>query len=559
MLTVILSLIYILIITYGVGLLISKGLAKIGALDLKFSSIVVAGIVTITVGVEYISIVGKIGILAHVLLILVASFGYFSSRKVIPYVLDDVKKVIFSWEGFFYLGFVLLIAFYASRGMFHTDTNIYHAQNIRIYEEYGLIRGMGNLQLHYGYNSAYLAFASIFSMGWLFGEHPLHTTTAFLEVFAGIYSFYGLKRFKNHNTHIGDAAKVAILFYILIIITGSMSPATDYGTMLISLLLISLWCDEMEGQRRTYVYGLLAVFAVFAVTMKFSACLLVAIAIYPAILLIKSKDIKGIIVFLSLGIVVLVPFLIRNYLISGWLLYPADFIDIFNVAWKVPKEYLEVDTAQIKVWGRCLYDVSLLDMSVKEWFPIWFEQQDRYEMMLILGILAGGAFSSVYSLRYLLQKKCFRFEFITVLIAIIANIVVWFLTAPFIRYGLAFILPIIFLPLGCFVSEEKRGLFAIVSGMMTFACIACLTPYFDNYIKDAGTTMKQTVAEPYYFIQKPYDDAKTGKVELNGNTIYYCDEGEINSYLYCPNTCYQFMLERSELMGEEIEDGFQPK
>ena len=42
-----------------------------------------------------------------------------------------------------------MTAYFASRGLQHTDTGIYHAQAIRWYEEYGLVKGLGNLQQHF--------------------------------------------------------------------------------------------------------------------------------------------------------------------------------------------------------------------------------------------------------------------------------------------------------------------------------------------------------------------------------------------------------------------------
>jgi len=109
------------------------------------------------------------------------------------YLMEDICAGCLFFGGGVFLGcFILLIAFFTSRGEFHTDTNIYHAAAIRLYEEYGVLKGAGNLQLHYAYNSAYLAFASIFSLRWLFGQ-SIHTTTGFLEVIMCLYAFYGLK------------------------------------------------------------------------------------------------------------------------------------------------------------------------------------------------------------------------------------------------------------------------------------------------------------------------------------------------------------------------------
>lgn len=78
--------------------------------------------------------------------------------------------------------FAVMTAYFASRGLQHTDTGIYHAQAIRWYEEYGLVKGLGNLQQHFAYNSAYLAYAAAFSMKWLVGQ-SLHGTNGFCRHF----------------------------------------------------------------------------------------------------------------------------------------------------------------------------------------------------------------------------------------------------------------------------------------------------------------------------------------------------------------------------------------
>ena len=183
MLVVLLSWIYISILCTlaGIGIL---SFAK----NIRYSWIhyIVAGIVAITVYVEFFSIFAKIGCFAHIILLTGAlSIGYLK-RQEIRTLWSKYSPVLCSWEGFFYICFIIFIAFFTSRGEFHTDTNIYHAAAIRLYEEYGLIKGAGNLQLHYAYNSSYLAFASIFSLNWLFGR-SLHTTTGFMEIIMCLY------------------------------------------------------------------------------------------------------------------------------------------------------------------------------------------------------------------------------------------------------------------------------------------------------------------------------------------------------------------------------------
>lgn len=518
----------------------------------------ITGVIVITVYVEFFSIFGKIGSAAHIFLLICALLLGGIYRKRLLGIWQESKLVLCSWEGFFYLCFIIFIAFFTSRGTFHTDTNIYHAQAIRLYEEYGLIKGMGNLQLHFAYNSAYLAFASVFSLNWLLGQ-SLHTTTGFIEVIMCIYAFYGLKNFKQHKGHIADMMRIGILIYTLVILTGSMSPATDYATMYFVLFVITAWCENVEADRDVTVYSFLAVTAVFVTTLKFSACLLVLLTIYPAVYLLKEKRWKEIGVCISSGIFILAPFLVRNFLISGWLLYPFNGIDIFNVEWKIPEEYLLVDANQIKVWGRCLYDIGKTEWPVSRWIAIWWEGQQRYEQMLLGAAVIGSLLLLIQFGVKLCKHGKLRWDLVILAGTIFGCLGVWFFMAPFIRYGLAFLLALPMIAVGEYLSEERKGFYSILAGGMVFCIVVSVSPYWDRYITDAGVFIKQNLTQPYYIFQKDYDAGEMESLEINDNTLYYPKEGEINSYHVFPGTCYKFMLERSTLIGDDIADGFKSR
>lgn len=560
MVIVLISWIYIFLICALIGCGIYSLLTRLfsDVPEGTLSSYVITGIISITVYTEFFSIFYKIGMTAHIVLLVAALVcGYLSRKQLITFYSSN-RINIFSWEGFFYLCLFILFAFFTSRGPFHTDTNIYHAQNIRIYEEAGLIKGMANLQLHYGYNSSYLAFASIFSFKWLL-PWSLHTTTGFIEAILCVYACHGLKDFNKHKSHIADAGRLAILAYAIVNLTGSISPATDYPTMFLTLYVITAWVNNMENKKIRSVYALLSVMAVFLATMKLSIAALVVIAVYPAYWLIKNKKWKDVLLYLLLGIIIIAPYLIRNVLISGWLIYPFEGIDLFYVPWKVPLDYLLVDSAQIKVWGRCLYDITKLDMPIQKWLPIWWENQERYAQMLIyaniLGILLG-----ISNLIYKWIKKIkIEAALLYIYFGLFTSAFVWLLLAPFIRYGLAFLLAIPLISIGSWLSYIKRGFQSILTGTIVFCIFLCFSPYIDHYVTDDGVFIKQQLKEPYYMFQKDYDDAETGFYTYNGNTIYYSEKGEVNSYHYFPNTCYSGMLERSELIGNSLQEGFKPK
>ena len=110
--------------------------------------------------------------------------------------------------------------------------------------------------------------------------------------------------------------------------------------------------------------------------------------------------------------------------------------------------------------------------------------------------------------------------------------------------------------MGEYLSEKKRGFYSIATGCLAFCIFVAVSPYWDQYVTDAGVFVKQRLRDPCYIRQKDYDEGSMDSLEINGNMIYFATEEEVNSYHVFPGTCYKPMLERSTLIGDRIEDGF---
>ena len=435
--------------------------------------------------------------------------------------------------------------------------NIYHAANIRIYEEVGLIKGMTNLQWNFGYNSAALAFAAFFSLGWLLPQ-PLHVTTGFFELIFAVYACHYLKNWRVHKTHMGDACCIAIWVYILVILVRSMSPATDFMAMLLALYGITAWIINCESKKNISEYAMLSVFMVYALTVKLSAGCMVLIAIYPFIMLIKQKKVKTILGYILMGIIVLMPYLIRNYYLSGWLIYPFAAIDIFNPDWKVPLSTLQRDSAFIKVYGRCVYDPEKVNMPIKEWVRIWWAGQRYYERLLIMSVFLSSVLIFIHELYRLIRGKI-EWERTFMYLAIWASTLLWFIEAPFIRYGLAFLLSIPLLAAGICVDAHKCGFRRIALGITLLTIFLMYTPYVDNYFQDFGVFVKHELKSGYYLVQKDYDIVPTDSQQVGPFTFQFPSKGETNSYYAFPGVAYSDRLFEIEARGDTLRDGFRHK
>ncbi|MDE7479384.1 MAG: hypothetical protein K2M91_15860 [Lachnospiraceae bacterium] len=456
-----------------------------------------------------------------------------------------------------YIGIILFIAFCTSRGTIHTDTNLYHAQAIRWYEEYGVVKGLGNLQWHFAYNSSYFAFAALFSLKFLCGQ-SLHCTTGFITIILMLWSLYHLRSFFSHEDHMTDMCCIGILFYALVNLTGCVSPASDYATMYMALYLIARWAETIEQTPEdTDAFALLSVFSVYVMTLKLSAGLLVLLVIFPLVYLIKAKRTKDICIYLALGIVTAAPFIIRNVIISGWLFYPYAAIDLFRFDWKIPVNYVNIDSSTIKVWARCLYDPALINMPIKEWLPIWWNAQEHYAQMLILTNVLAVILNIATFLHKMLTKTKISWNTILLNLCVFSNLIAWLLLAPFIRYGLAFLLAVPMLSVGmCLKKGAPSSFYKLFSGCIVFIMFFVLTPYWDHYFMDDVLFIKQNLTQPYYICQKDYDTSPMTTYDMNGITIYCPTQGQVTGYKYFPASSYDYMIHNTEERGSTLKDGF---
>jgi len=570
MVVVLLSYIYIFLICLIAGVTIRKVLSRFIPVPneerIGITGIVTTGIVTLTVYAECFSIFYKVGAVCHALMLIILTIGAYKCRKEVSALLTGVRKRFRSKEGVVCLIIVLISAFYASRGVFHRDTGIYHAQAIRIIEEYGVIKGIGNFQLHFAYNSSYLALCALFTLSFIL-PFALHTMTGFIMALFTCYAVCGLMKWTSRASHTADMARLAIIIYGITVLEYLQSPATDYGAMYMVLYIMCAWITQAVEKKDDAddipVYGYLAVLSIFTVSMKLSAAALVVIAVLPFILLVKKKMAKETVSFILIGFLSFLPYLVRNVIISGWLLYPAEAIDLFNVVWKVPAEYMKFDADQIKVWGRELQDTMSVEegitVGISDWLPIWWEKKRFYEKLLLVFQVAGAG-AVLLNLIIRKVRKKIRADVAMFYIAVFINIGMWFFTAPFIRYGLAFLM---LLPI-CAAMDLAENIFkgkTFLRFVMVAIAVVCFGNWTARYLKVDKERFVEHAKDGYYLTPIPFPDSETDEVNMNGVIVYNTvhEDEEVNSYYNCPSSCYSDMMNRSEPIGTTLKEGFKAK
>ena len=90
--------------------------------------------------------------------------------------------------------------------------------------------------------------------------------------------------------------------------------------------------------------------------------------------------------YLLTGCVVIAPFLIRNYYLSGYLIYPFPAIDLFDVPWKIPQGVALYDAREIAV-----YDYSNILFTAAFGYLFFAQVPDVWSVLGFVAILVAAS------------------------------------------------------------------------------------------------------------------------------------------------------------------------
>lgn len=560
MLTVCINWIYIFLTTACLGL----GAARLVETRLHYrmqslDSIVAIGIVIATVYAQIWSLLDKVGLAANAVLLLVCVAIAICCRKEIMIIGRQQIQGITKRYSICLLVLILAWSYCTSRGYMHYDSDLYHAQSIRWIEEYGVVKGLGNIHVRFAYNSSFFALSALYSMKYAFGQ-SLHCVNGFMAMLLSVEAFRIGKAWKRKRLLPSDFARIAALYYLSLIYGEVVSPASDYAIMCVIFYIVIKWLTQLEDQRESgniVPYALLCIGGVFAVSLKLTAGLILLLVIKPAVMLIREKRWKETAVYLCLGTLVIVPWLARNVIISGYLLYPFPALDLFSVDWKIPAQAAALDAAEIKTWGRGLNNAALVDMPMTQWLPSWFRNTlPVIGKVFILADLVCLVTGFVYAVVIVVQRRWKRMDKLLVWAAIAVSFLFWLTSAPLLRYGYAYVLLLPALTAEVVYAEvcDKVALYRENRNICPDR-ILCLVLMAAGILKlwSLGGFIAGSSQLPYYGHQQDYGKYELRHFEVQGYLFYYPASGDRVGYDTFPAIPRE---EEFVLRGSTLKDGF---
>ena len=434
------------------------------------------------------------------------------------------------------------------------DTQIYHLQIIQWQNRYKVVPGIANLYPRFGLGSNWFNLISLFY--W-----PIFKNENFTYLNAGFVIWFFIWLFSKWHFYFQKRDTVNFqplsAFYFLLLIycmfdwqlyrDSANSTNYDFAVNAFTIIICSFFIEGVATDRSRNEFSFIALlFTLCAISFKLSGIFLLLFIFYHV--LISWRTVKWVFAIVT-GVLVLLPVLIKNYIITGYPLFPSP-LSINAPDWVLPKQ-LASGLYRYIILSNRFYNyqwsfINKFDATNFNWIPYWINGiLWKHKIILALAILSTFFLFKKPGLP--LNHKNLR-SIIIVLLLMMAG---WFFTAPDPgRFGYGILLSAAFLTVSLFVypllTTKIYQLILLVTIIVTgIYTIKKGKPIFDspNY-----------AIHPNSFKEPPYRVIRLNNIDLklpdkiNGNWDRRC--------YFLPVPCITQKNPYLQARGNDLKDGF---
>lgn len=543
MLALLLSSFFALFFFITFGIIFSKfiGNSK-NYLELTLVGLVISNTIT-----SFLSLFFPINIFVFGLFILGCLIFFFFIRKeiksLISLLIEKKTIIIFS------LPFILLAFFISLVPPSNYDTGLYHLQSIKWIEEYSVIPGLANLHGRFGYNPNIFTLFSLTSLSKIFNQEIFSIN---LSVFAILIIYFINKMyslFKKEGLS-NLFLFYAFLFYTILKLHGNLSsPTPDFISTTIIFFIFARILDISNQKEKIELksYIPILILGIYIITVKLATIPIILLFVF---VFIKYKsEIKKVLWMIPVLSIIILPWLIRNIILSGWLIYPFPTLDLFSFDWKVPLQNVIGEKIAITGWAReaGANFLAAANKNFLSWFPIWWNNCDlTVKLYFSLSLI----FPLIILVGHLTKKIKFDFFANIILITSFFGVLFWLFMAPSFRFGQSFIViaaisPLLYLKFN--LLQNKIVYSVIIIALLVNFTRMTINNYKSIFLKENLLLRPQKIAIPNNI------SFKVNKID--GLDVYIPTDGDRCYDHKIPCTTPYFDSSIS-LRGETIKSGF---
>jgi hypothetical protein len=500
----------------------------------------------------------RIGMLANIIVSLMAMALYLVNRKEINLLakryLCDVRMA----NRFAIVIFCLVCALALIEGANQPkvgDSGLYHVPTIKWIENYGIVPGLGNLHGIYAFNSMWHPLSALFGFSF-FGIESLHVLNGILIIFAFGFFLGGVADILNGSSSITSIIKAGTMPFSLYVYRPQIgSPAVDLPAALLIWVAFFLFLENVNSIR-TFRSGtinvIIVIVASYVFTIKLTVIPVAILCLYLFYIQYKCKRWPELWLQIGLVLIIVVPWVARNIVLSGYLVYPFPHVDLFNVDWKLPYQYVLDEKMATEGWARLPgpYWKESLSMPLSELIPKWFAWlPHQYKLTIALTIIITVGYL-LWLLCNVKQKRFYSLREPTNIVYLTGFVgtLYWFMMAPEPRYVFGFTFFMCALPVVPVLQRIVVQFPLLARVLMLAVVLIVLLQNVYMSVRDmAGTEGIFLKPVPY-----PSEELFTRIID---NTVFYSPT-KTDQCWYAPLPCTPIFQKRLTLRGTGLESGF---
>ena len=307
-------------------------------------------------------------------------------RKQVTHV-NSIISILSKNRLIFFLSLSFLI-FFSSLASISYDEGLYHAGFIKWLNKYPEVYGLANVNVSYGFNSNWHLLSAVFN-----GYNLFDTTANCINAsIILIFILHFLWQSEGSN-EIKRGYNIIFLFFPLIIIYHLIDASADLivGIFTLSFLLdIFLDYNNCDKNKEGNIFFWFYTF-IFLVTVKMNAVLIAPVFIYFAYNIFKTNASfykTHFTKLLLLAFLIIVPWVVSNIILSGYIVYPYLPIKFLEYKWTIPNEIVKLELSGINYtpvvkWAHISFDQAE-KMNKIQIFILWFKSVRVIEKSILL-------------------------------------------------------------------------------------------------------------------------------------------------------------------------------
>ncbi|HOW36552.1 MAG TPA: hypothetical protein PL155_09090 [Candidatus Omnitrophota bacterium] len=281
---------------------------------------------------------------------------------------------------------VIWMANQSARGDLPYDAGLYHLQLIKWISTCQIIPGLGNLHGRFAFNSTYFLYLALIKSFcanfYKIGSGLLLVVAIAQSFISGADLLRGIKqkKFYFHDivafTFLGPLLSQAFRYAST---TSPDLPVFIIG-FIISVKLSEIFFEDSDSSYLSHNILFIIFISIVGITIKFSLAVFaltsIALAVGRFWMRGRGRLLLNKLLFCCLCGGIVIIFLLRGFILSGYPVYPSTFGGI-KTAWQIPKEKAINESDWVKSWARLPFKEPVEVLGSWQWLDPWSKRMLR--------------------------------------------------------------------------------------------------------------------------------------------------------------------------------------